>query len=126
MSGSLLKVATYVRGLREHHQMQAYINHYLFLVGHGRVSSWILFWVFLGLKEVLDRIFVVVDWFSKMDHFLPCQCTNDASHIVGLFFKEIVRIHGLPLNIVTDRDSKFVGHFWHTLWKKLGTQLSFT
>lgn len=43
-----------------------------------------------------------------------------------MFFKEIVRIHGLPLNIVTDRDSMFAGHFWRTLWKKLGTLLSFS
>lgn len=42
------------------------------------------------------------------------------------FFRDIVRIHGLPMNIVSDRDSKFVGHFWRTLWKKLGTNLSFS
>ena len=73
-----------------------------------------------------DNIFVVVDHFKNMAHFIPCKSTYDTSHIADIFFREIVRIHGLPNSIVSDRDTKFQGHFWRTLHKKLGTNLQFS
>jgi len=69
---------------------------------------------------------VVDDWFSKMAHFMPCNKTLNATRVVDLYFLKIVRLNGIPKNITSNSEVKFMSHFFWTLWRKLETQLQFT
>ena len=60
-----------------------------------------------------DRIWVIVDWLTKTSHFLPFKTRWSVSKLAELFISEIVRLHGVSISIVSDRDSRFTSHFWH-------------
>ena len=63
-----------------------------------------------------DCIFVVVDRLSKMAHLIPTHSIASAADTARLFFINVFRLHGLPSEIVTDRDSKFTSAFWRQLF----------
>ncbi len=69
-----------------------------------------------------DAIMVVVDRFSKMAHFIPTKDEATAQETGRLFFSHIFKHHGLPKDIVSDRDPKFTSKFWWALWKRMGSE----
>jgi hypothetical protein len=66
-----------------------------------------------------DSIFVIVDRFSKRAHFVPHCMSDTAEDVAMLFLREVVRLHGMPISIVSDRDSRFMSSFWSALLKLL-------
>jgi hypothetical protein len=69
---------------------------------------------------------VVVDKLSKYAHFIPVKSTCKAIDIAQVFMKEIFRLHGMPKEIVSDRDTKFTSNFWKSLMASLETKLLFS
>ena len=63
-----------------------------------------------------DSIFVVVDKLTKVAHFLPLRTSATAADVAPIFVKEIVRLHGVPTRIISDRDAKFTSKFWKAMF----------
>ena len=80
----------------------------------------------LKTKAHHDNIFVVVDRFSKITHFISCSKIDDTTNIANLFFREVVRLHDIPRTIVSHRDVTFLSRLWKVLWEKLRTMLLFS
>ena len=62
-----------------------------------------------------DAIWVVVYRLMKVAHFLPVQQSYSLDQLADISIKEIVRLHGVPISIVSDRDPRFTSHFWKSL-----------
>ena len=69
---------------------------------------------------------VVVDKLSKAPHFIPVKTTYKVAKIADIFLKQIFRLHGISKVIILDRDPKFTGNFWKSLFKGLNTTLNFS
>ena len=69
---------------------------------------------------------VVVDTLKKTGHFLPVQSTFGTTQVTNVFMKEIVKLHGIPKMIISDRDENFTSAFWKTLFGGMGTKLKFS
>ena len=70
-----------------------------------------------------DSIWVVVDRLTKAAHFIPTKSTRTAEYLAELYINNIVRLHRIPKEIVSDRDPLFTSHFWEVFQKAMGTQI---
>ena len=77
-------------------------------------------------QNLNDSIIVVVDKLSKATHFIPVKTVYKDANIADIFLKQIFRLHGIPKVIISNRDPKFTGNFWKSLFKGLNTTLNFS
>lgn len=71
-----------------------------------------------------DSIWVIVDRLTKSAHFLPIREDYKMEKLSHIYINEVVARHGVPLSIISDRDSRFTSRFWKLLQEALGTQLN--
>ena len=71
-----------------------------------------------------DAVWVIVDRLTKLEHFLAVWMTFTLERFYLLYIKEIARLHGVPVSIVSDRDPRFTVHFWKSFQKAMGTRLT--
>jgi transposase InsO family protein len=71
-----------------------------------------------------DAVMIIVDKLTKRAHFIPNKTTDEAPQIAKRFFNEVIRLHGVPKVIISDRDPRFTSIFWQTLFKDFGTQIA--
>jgi hypothetical protein len=80
----------------------------------------------IGLPRVQGRdcIFVVVDRLTKFAHLFAIPTDYKAIQVAELFFREVFGLHGLPRQIVSDRNMHFISVFWQELFRLVGTELA--
>ena len=71
-----------------------------------------------------DMIWVIVDQLTKSAHFLATKETEKLENLAKLYIREVVSHHGIPLSIISDRDSRFASRFWKRLQEELGTRVN--
>ena len=71
-----------------------------------------------------DAVWVIVDRLTKLAHFLTLRMTFTLEEFYRLYIREIVRLHEVPVSIMSDRDPRFMTHFWKSFQKAMGTHLT--
>ena len=74
-------------------------------------------------RKKFDAVWVIVDRLTKSAHFVLVAATYSSERLAGIYIREIVRLHGVPLSIISDRGTQFTSHFWSAVQRELGTQV---
>ena len=69
---------------------------------------------------------MIIDRLTKSAHFVPVRITYGSDKLAQIYVQEIIRLHGIPVTITSDRDPKFTSRFWISLQRELGTRLNFS
>ncbi|GKE29569.1 reverse transcriptase domain-containing protein [Tanacetum coccineum] len=77
----------------------------------------------LRTKNGHDAIWVIVDRLTNSSHFLPIREDFKMGRLARLYLNEIVTMHGVPISIISNRDSRFTSRFWQSMQEALGTRL---
>jgi len=70
-----------------------------------------------------DSIWVIVDRLTKSAYFVPIKTGMTVARVAEIYIEQIVRLHGIPPSIISDRDLRFTSKFWESLQAALGTKL---
>ncbi|WVZ92669.1 hypothetical protein U9M48_038715 [Paspalum notatum var. saurae] len=73
-----------------------------------------------------DAIWVIIDRLTKTAHFLPVRTTYNGAKLAQLYIENVVKLHGIPSRIVSDRGTQFTSKFWKSLQEAMGTKLDFS
>jgi hypothetical protein len=73
-----------------------------------------------------DSIWVIVDRLTKVAHFLPVKMNYNVSRLAELYVDNILKLHGAPRSIVSDRGPQFTAQFWKSLHASMGTELIYS
>jgi transposase InsO family protein len=69
-----------------------------------------------------DSIWIIIDRLTKIAHFLPVHTTYTAKKYAEVYLDQIIRLHGVPKTIISDRGAQFIARFWEQLQSSLGTK----
>ncbi|KAA3460517.1 reverse transcriptase [Gossypium australe] len=98
-----------------------------------KIPQWKWEWITMDFVSGLpltpskkDAVWVIVDRLTKSAHFVPVRMDYSLQKLAKLYVAEIVRLHGVPVSIISDRDPRFTSRFWKALHQALGTRLDFS
>ncbi|CAH9102252.1 unnamed protein product [Cuscuta epithymum] len=132
-SGMKREIAEYISRCLTCQQVKAEHQHPAGLLQPLSIPEWkwehVTMDFVVGLPRTIrnyDAVWVVVDRLTKSAHFLPINTTYPLERLAKLYTDEIVRLHGVPVTIVSDRDPRFTSRFWPKFQESMGTRLKFS